>query len=66
MTDTPIESPVTDPVTDPVTGAEARLLAGLASATSLAGVAAAAWTAVRAFARHDRDRAANTAATKVG
>ncbi|MGW7256815.1 hypothetical protein [Streptomyces sp. NPDC054834] len=60
MTHTPIKHPVTDPLT----GAEARLLAGLASATSLAGVAAAAWTAVRAFARHNQDRAANTPATK--
>ncbi|MFJ3309396.1 hypothetical protein ACIPSA_41400 [Streptomyces sp. NPDC086549] len=31
---------------------EARLPAGLASATSLAGAASATWIAVRAFARH--------------
>ncbi|MFF3469315.1 hypothetical protein ACWCQN_45690 [Streptomyces sp. NPDC001984] len=40
------------PREDVLDAGEARLMAGLASATSLAGAASATWTAVRAFARH--------------
>src|SRR3954452_777463 len=37
------------PPRDTLDGADARLMAGLASATSLAGAASATWTALRAF-----------------
>jgi hypothetical protein len=47
------------PPRDTLDGADARLMAGLASATSLAGAASATWTALRAFARHNRARTAD-------